>query len=183
MVGKISAMGIEHPDARVLDRRLARIRQRRREAEFIAIRRGDPWPTGDLEAIASRRLEDGQFRDSEMILCRCEADNPHARAADNPAVTRLLDMDDLRFRKVALGSRHRPYGTPCQHEHACIRCPMLRLDPAQVPRLLQIEDNTRERLQEARQMQWLGEVAALEESLRHIAEKKQKAERLRLRAS
>jgi hypothetical protein len=40
---------------------------------------------------------------------------------------------------------------------------MLRLDLAQAPRLLAIEDNTRERLAEARQMQWLGEVAALEE--------------------
>ena len=26
-------------------------------------------------------------------------------------------------RKVELGSCARPYGTPCQHEHACIRCP------------------------------------------------------------
>ena len=31
-------------------------------------------------------------------------------------------------------------------------------------------------------MQWLGEVAALEESLRHIASKKQQAERLRRQA-
>ncbi|TDD23202.1 site-specific integrase [Actinomadura sp. KC06] len=86
--------------------------------------------------------------------------------------------DHFSLRKVALGTCHRPYGTPCQHEHACIRCPMLRLDPSQVPRLLQIEDNTNERLAEARQMQWLGEVAALEESLRHIAKKKQQADRL-----
>lgn len=55
---------------------------------------------------------------------------------------------------------------------------MLRLDLAQVPRLLQIEENTRERLDEARRMQWLGEAAALEESLRHIAVKKQQADRL-----
>jgi hypothetical protein len=59
---------------------------------------------------------------------------------------------------------------------------MLRLDLAQVPRLLQIESNTLDRLDEAHQMQWLGEVAALEESLRHIANKKQQAERLRRRA-
>jgi Phage integrase family len=86
--------------------------------------------------------------------------------------------DHFSLRKVALGTCHRPYGTPCQHESACVRCPMLRLDLAQVPRLLQIEANTRERLEEARGMQWLGEVAALEESLRHIAGKKQQAERL-----
>ncbi|MGJ6969818.1 tyrosine-type recombinase/integrase [Streptosporangium sp. G11] len=94
----------------------------------------------------------------------------------------LKFRDHFSLRKVALGNCHRPYGTPCQHEHACVRCPMLRLDLAQVPRLLQIEDNTRERLKEAHQMQWLGEVAALEESLHHIADKKQQADRLRQQA-
>jgi len=59
---------------------------------------------------------------------------------------------------------------------------MLRISLAQVPRLLQIEDNTQERLTEARRMQWLGEVAALEESLRHIAHKKRQAERLQVQA-
>jgi integrase len=90
--------------------------------------------------------------------------------------------DHFSLRKVALGTCHRPYGTPCQHEHACVRCPMLRLDPAMVPRLLQIEANTRERLDEAHRMQWLGEVAALEESLRHIAGKRQQADRLSAQA-
>jgi hypothetical protein len=49
----------------------------------------------------------------------------------------------------------------------------------QVPRLLEIERNTHERLEEAHRMQWLGEVSALKESLRHIADKKRQAERLR----
>lgn len=87
--------------------------------------------------------------------------------------------DHFSLRRVALGTCDRPYGTPCQHEHACIRCPMLRPDPAQLPRLVEIEINTRERLQEAHQMQWLGEVSGLQDSLRHIADKKQQAERLR----
>ncbi|PAZ16517.1 hypothetical protein CLM62_08150 [Streptomyces sp. SA15] len=56
---------------------------------------------------------------------------------------------------------------------------MLRLDLAQEPRLLEIETNTRKRLGEAQRMQWLGEVAGLQESLRHIATKKQQVERLR----
>jgi integrase len=90
--------------------------------------------------------------------------------------------EHFSLRKVALGTCNRPYGTPCQHEHACIRCPMLRMDLAQVPRLLQIETNTRERLVEAGEQQWLGEVAALQESLRHIAAKKEQAERLRHQA-
>lgn len=86
--------------------------------------------------------------------------------------------DHFSLRKVALGSCERPYGTPCQHEHACVRCPMLRMSLKQVPRLLEIERNTHERLEEAHQMQWLGEVSALKESLRHIAAKKRQAERL-----
>jgi len=56
------------------------------------------------------------------------------------------------------------------------------LDLAQVPRLLQIETNTRERLDEAHRMQWLGEVSALQESLRHIEDKKRQADRLRRQA-
>lgn len=85
--------------------------------------------------------------------------------------------DHFSLRKVALGTCERPYGTPCQHEHACVRCPMLRMAPAQMPRLLQIERNTHDRLEEAHRLQWLGEVSALEENLRHIADKKRQAER------
>ncbi|WP_405886080.1 hypothetical protein OG762_04860 [Streptomyces sp. NBC_01136] len=48
---------------------------------------------------------------------------------------------------------------------------MLRLDLAQEPRLLEIETNTRQCLGEAQRMQWLGEVAGLQETLRHIADK------------
>ncbi len=78
----------------------------------------------------------------------------------------------FQLRRVALGDCFRPYGTPCVHEHACIRCPFLRLDPAQRPRLDTIEANTKDRLTEARGREWLGEVAALEESLRHIRDKR-----------
>lgn len=56
---------------------------------------------------------------------------------------------------------------------------MLRLHLAQEPRLLEIEANTHQRLREAQRMQWLGEVVGLQESLRHIADKKLQAERLR----
>jgi hypothetical protein len=35
-------------------------------------------------------------------------------------------------RKVELGSCGRPYGTPCVHEHACVRCPMLYVTPTSV---------------------------------------------------
>lgn len=35
----------------------------------------------------------------------------------------------FQLRKLALGECGRPYGSPCKHEHACIRCPSLRIDP------------------------------------------------------
>jgi hypothetical protein len=44
--------------------------------------------------------------------------------------------------------------------------------PAQLTRLDQIEASTISRLAEARERQWLGEVSALEDSLRHIRAKK-----------
>lgn len=106
-----------------------------------------------------------------------------AERSREPSNTEWQDFrDHFSLRKVALGTCDRPYGTLCQHENACVRCPMLRLNLAQEPRLLEIETNTRQRLGEAHRMQWLGEVAGLQESLRHITDKKRQAERLRAQA-
>jgi hypothetical protein len=41
-------------------------------------------------------------------------------------------------RKVELGQCGRPYATPCEQEHACIRCPMLHVDPVMLERLDEI---------------------------------------------
>ncbi|MFJ7135041.1 hypothetical protein [Streptomyces fungicidicus] len=71
----------------------------------------------------------------------------------------------FELRKVALGVCARDFGTPCVHEHACIRCPVLRPDPEQMPRLEEIHANLLDRLQEAKEQGWLGEVAAIEASL------------------
>jgi hypothetical protein len=51
--------------------------------------------------------------------------------------------------------------TPCVHEHACIRCPMLRPDPAQRPRLVELHDNLQDRIAEAHEQRWLGEIEGL----------------------
>jgi hypothetical protein len=67
-------------------------------------------------------------------------------------------------RKLELGSCCRPYGTPCQHEHACVRCPMLRMDPRQRGRLVEIIHNLEDRVTEARLNGWLGEVKGLQTS-------------------
>ncbi|MEU1436470.1 tyrosine-type recombinase/integrase [Streptomyces sp. NPDC005786] len=56
----------------------------------------------------------------------------------------------FELRKVALGTCGRDYATPCQHENACVRCPLLLVDPAQMPRLQEIHANLVDRLQEAR---------------------------------
>ena len=71
----------------------------------------------------------------------------------------------FELRKVALGSCGRDFGTPCAHENACVRCPLLRVDPAQLPRLEEIRGNLVDRLHEAKDQGWLGEVAAIETTL------------------
>jgi hypothetical protein len=71
----------------------------------------------------------------------------------------------FQLRKVALGTCGRPYGSSCQHEHACLRCAMLRISPQQRPRLREIIHNLHERISEAQMNGWLGEVQGLQVSL------------------
>jgi len=68
-------------------------------------------------------------------------------------------------RRLALGDCGRAYGTSCVHEHSCLRCSLLRPDPAQRPRLIGIRDNLHDRIAEARQQRWLGEADGLQVSL------------------
>jgi hypothetical protein len=67
-------------------------------------------------------------------------------------------LGHFEHRKVALGTCGRSYATPCIHEHSCLRCPLLRPDPAQRPRLLEVGDNLITRIEEARREGWLGEI-------------------------
>jgi hypothetical protein len=80
---------------------------------------------------------------------------------------------NFELRKVALGTCGRDFGTPRAHENACVRCPLLRVDPAQMPRLEEIHANLGDRLQEAKEQGWLGEVAAIETTLAATAQKLQ----------
>jgi integrase len=68
-------------------------------------------------------------------------------------------------RRVALGDCGRAYGTNCIHEHSCVRCSLLRPDPTQRPRLREIHDNLTDRINEAQQQRWLGEVEGLKVNL------------------
>ena len=74
-------------------------------------------------------------------------------------------------RKVSTGTCARAFGTPCSHEHACVRCPMLWPDPAQRARLEEIGDNLRARIAEAEREAWLGEVEGLQVSLASVEDK------------
>src|SRR6266516_1805428 len=68
-------------------------------------------------------------------------------------------------RKVSIGTCARAFATPCIHEHACVRCPMLWPDPTQRDRLVEIRDNLIDRIAEAEREGWLGEVEGLQVSL------------------
>lgn len=68
-------------------------------------------------------------------------------------------------RKVAVGTCTRAFGTPCIHEHACIRCSMLWPEPSQRKRLTEIRDNLTARIAEAEHEGWQGEVSGLQISL------------------
>lgn len=74
-------------------------------------------------------------------------------------------------RKLELGDCGRPYATPCNHEHACVRCPMLRVDRRARPRLAAIIENLRDRIKEARSHGWLREIQGLQVSLDAAASK------------
>jgi hypothetical protein len=83
-------------------------------------------------------------------------------SSPKPTVNQLPARDTRRHYFITCG---RSYDTPCIHEHACLRCPLLRPDPTQRPRLVEIRDNLHARIAEARREGWLGEVDGLQISL------------------
>jgi integrase len=84
------------------------------------------------------------------------------RPADEYRPVTDAEWDEFRGhfarRKVALGDCGRAYGTPCAHENACLRCPLLRPDPAEKLRLAEIILNLAVRIEEAQDRGQLGEV-------------------------
>jgi site-specific recombinase XerD len=81
-------------------------------------------------------------------------------------------------RKVELGGCARPYGTPCSHEHACIRCPMLQVNPKMLPRLDELKADLLARRERAQQEGWLGEIDGLDLTLGHLQQKRDGARRM-----
>jgi hypothetical protein len=81
-------------------------------------------------------------------------------------------------RKVELGGCARPYGTPCQHEHACLRCPMININPKMLPRLDEIEDDLQARRSRAAHEGWLGEIEGIDLTLTFLRQKRDQTRRL-----
>jgi len=137
--------------------------------------------TGGLPVhIAARLLGHHSLATTQACLAVFQDDLVHAyraflaqRRAARPEAEYREPTDEewnefqqhFELRKVALGTCGRPYGSPCNHEHACVRCPMLRLDPRQRPRLIEIITNLTDRIAEARMNNWNGEAEGLRVSL------------------
>lgn len=79
--------------------------------------------------------------------------------------------DHVKKRKVEPGSCGRAYGTPCIHERACIRCPVLRPDPSQRPRLEELIEALMNRKIEAEERGWPGELEGIQISLNAARDK------------
>jgi integrase len=122
-------------------------------------------------------------RHFQAHLVRRRASRPSQEYRDPTAQEWEGFQQHFRRRRMALGDCYRPYGSDCSHEHACVRCPMLRMDPTQVPRLLQIEQDTHRLLTEAQHNGWEGEAAGLQDTLVHIADKKAQVQRIQASSS
>jgi Phage integrase family len=74
-------------------------------------------------------------------------------------------LGHFELRKVATGTCGRAFGSPCIHEHSCLRCPLHWPSPGQRHRIAEIRDNLTARIAEAEREGWLGEVEGLKVSL------------------
>jgi site-specific recombinase XerD len=110
-------------------------------------------------------------RSYRAFLDRRRAVRPEAEYREPTEAEWREFQQHFELRKLELGECGRPYGTPCKHEHACIRCPSLRLGPTARPRLVEIITNLRDRIAEAKLNGWLGEVAGLDVSLQAASRK------------
>jgi hypothetical protein len=93
-----------------------------------------------------------------------------ARAATVPDFGHLISTSSADDTSVRAWDGA-PRGQGNKFREACIRCPVLRVDPRQRGRLIEIIDSLNERIKEARMNGWLGEVQGLQTSLDAAAKK------------
>ncbi|WP_332603162.1 site-specific integrase [Arthrobacter sp. S2(2024)] len=96
----------------------------------------------------------------------------------SPTSTEWAEFEEhFDKRKVELGNCGRPYATPCEHEHACIRCPMLQIDPGMIDRLDEINTDLIARRELAQTKGWLGELEGIDLTLRFLKDKRADAQK------
>ncbi|MEV5768070.1 hypothetical protein AB0L34_26335 [Micromonospora sp. NPDC052213] len=83
---------------------------------------------------------------------------------------------------MELVSCARPYGTGCQHEHACIRCPILNVNRKMISRPDELENDLLSRRQRAETEHWLGEIEGIDLTLTFLRAKREQAQRLSQRS-
>lgn len=71
-----------------------------------------------------------------------------------------------------------PYATPCTHDQACIRCPMLHIDHKMIRRLDEIETDLVKRRERAEIEGWIGEIEGVDLTLTFLRSKRIGAVRL-----
>jgi hypothetical protein len=121
------------------------------------------------EAIAAHRA----------FIARRRAQRPSEEYRDLTAGEWDEFLGHFEQRKLSLGVCTRAFGTPCHHEHACVRCPALRPDPAQASRLRDIRDNLTARIAEAEREGWRGELDGLRTTLAATDQKLATMQRLK----
>lgn len=114
----------------------------------------------------------------QQFVARRRAERPVEEYRD-PTDEELKEFGEhFGRRKVELGNCVRPYGTGCTHEHACVRCSFLQIDPAQSDRLTLIETDLNARIATARENAWIGDVEQLQLTLAHLHGKQDQVQRL-----
>jgi hypothetical protein len=121
----------------------------------------------------------------EDVIRHYQAHLANRRAARPAADYRpVTDQEWTEFeehfdkRKVELGQCGRPYAAPCEHEHACIRCPMLHVDPKMLGRLDELHTDLLARRAHAEAQGWLGELEGIDLTMRFLADKSAETQRL-----
>ncbi len=114
----------------------------------------------------------------QRFIARRRAERP-IEEYQEPTAEELAEFGEhFGRRRVELGDCVRPYGTGCTHEHACIRCSFLQIDPSQAERLSYIEADINERIATARDNAWLCDVEQLQLTLGHLKDKQDQIQQL-----
>jgi integrase len=123
-------------------------------------------------------FDEDLVRHYQLHLARRRALRP-AEEYEAPSDEEWAEFEEhFDKRKVELGVCGRPYGTPCAHEHACVRCPMLHVEPKMVARLDELEADLIARRTRAEEEGWRGEIEGLDLTLEHLRGKRERTRRL-----